>query len=118
MRCSPTPGSRTAAVSVAPSRASAAGLMGWRRGARAATSAPTKLMENANAARSFATSWGRPYQSSSQRRPTVRPPTAPPALNKAWTTVGAGQVVAHKPTATQSSPVSYTHLTLPTILRV
>ncbi len=61
------------------------------------------MIEKANAARSFATSWGRPYQSSSQRRPTVRPPTAPPALNNAWTTVGAGQVVAHKPTATQSS---------------
>ena len=60
-------------------------------------------MENAKAARSFATSWGRPYQSSSQRRPTVRPPTAPPALNKAWTTVGAGHVVAQSPTATHSS---------------
>ena len=39
----------------------------------------------------------------SQRRPTVRPPTAPPALSRACTTVGAGHVVAQRPTATHSS---------------
>ena len=47
--------------------------------------------------RATGTACPRTYQSSSQRRPTVRPPTVVQAL------LSAGHVVAHRPTATHRS---------------